>query len=69
MKLHSTSLFLTSNIIHSIWLEAIKVNKKLISAKNKQLASRDNNTRNEDLPNDSNDVHDAIFARIQQQSR
>lgn len=64
--MHSTSLLLIS----SIWyIEAIKVNKKLISAKHKQLASRDSNTRNEDLPNDSNDVHDAIFARIQQQSR
>lgn len=66
--MHSTSLLLIS----SIWyIEAIKVNKKFISAKHKQLASRDGNTRNEnvDVPNDSNDVHDAIFARIQQQSR
>ncbi|GFH58744.1 hypothetical protein CTEN210_15220 [Chaetoceros tenuissimus] len=52
-------------------IEAIKLNKKMISAKHKQLASRDGNTRNEnvDVPHDSNDVHDAIFARIQQQSR
>lgn len=67
--MHSTSLFLISSIRYNI--EAIKVNKKLISAKHKQLASRDGNTRNEnvDVPHKSNDVHDAIFARIQQQSR